>query len=241
MIKILKLLVLLNLINVSNSFSDEINQLIDKKKPQQVKIATADQILFHRYKSIIDASYKQLGIETEYLESTWQRSARLIANQQVDGVFLHADVIAKSIPNLVKIDIPIFNYHFRLICYIEEECTEDILSNSTETVGVIGNSMFIEDLVPNFQAKQHTVRNRSDLLLMLKNKRLKYAIIYVVDGEALNANFFHYSKNTIVKDTAYHYVTESLSFLVDDLTLAMKKTISLSNNRREMNKKSPSK
>ena len=219
MLKIIQLvlILLILLINIL------INSAVAKNEQFIISYVEHESIMKY-YVPLLDAAYRSIGIEPEFVLINDKRALKLLDNGEIDADTAKTSETLKNYSNIIKVPTAISKIEVTLLCQEHLLCDLSVLNDESKILGVIGAKDFYVNLLKDSEISIAEFTSFEVLLKIFKQKRVDYA--FSVFDEYSKITQLRYPNKFIIEEKiGFHLLNEKHKDLIPKLEKAIKDTL----------------
>ncbi|WP_100641916.1 hypothetical protein [Alteromonas facilis] len=176
-----------------------------------------------KFKTIVEKSYQDIGIDIEFVEMAVAERAYLELNAgHLDAEVARAKQNAQHYENVVVIEPHILEANMYLLCKPERVCDTSVFTD--EKVWIIATraitALLPEEISETLSARFYDMGNVKSVYSMFESERFDYAVISV-DQDQLPALKRAYQSHLLTVVKGYHIINKKHAALADKLSEAI--------------------
>lgn len=181
--------------------------------------------VFLNIKSVLDAAYKELGVEVEWVRLPTTRALMYSNSGDFDGELIRIERVAKEYPNLVQVPVPLIETAFHLYCLKREHCVKSDLSSLL--IGYNKQIKLYEHLCQQRKWACYSFVDSKRILAPLYQNKIE---AFLAAGPELVVEINEpgpilYQSKALHKDTAFHYLHKKHKKLGEALAVTLNQQI----------------
>lgn len=176
------------------------------------------------YVPLLDAAYRSIGIEPEFVLISDKRALKLLDSGEIDADTAKTAEILEDYPNIITLPTAISKIEVTLICQQGLLCDLSVLSDNKKILGVIGAKTFYSNLLKGSQINITEFTSFEVLLKIFEQKKVDY--IFSVFDEYSKMTQIRYPNRFVIQEkVGFHLLNEKHKNLIPKLEQAIKDTI----------------
>ena len=197
-----------------------------------ITLATTDNVgsYFHtpQYQGLADEilseAFTRINYTLEIVVLPTERSLKMASSGQLDGELLRTTAIERMYPKLIRVPEPVIDIDLVVFSYAPIDTRTGWASLKGKSVGLVNGMKAIEQSIP-IEAHTTGVKNINQLLNMLLNKRIEFAIYpYSLAEEFIRENNIPdilFSEPPLISIPTYVYLNDKHTHLAPKLKNAL--------------------
>lgn len=182
--------------------------------------------IINYYVPLLDAAYRSIGIEPEFVQINDKRALKLLNQGKIDADTAKSGEVFVLYPNIIKVPTPISKIQVMLICQLEMPCDLSVLQSPNKMLGLIAGDEFYSNLLAYSKISLTEVTSFKILIEMFKQKRVDY-IFMVFDERDVKAKSAFDNKYLIEEKIGFHIMNKKHRDLIPKLDKAIQAHIKM--------------
>lgn len=176
--------------------------------------------IINYYVPLLDAAYRSIGIEPEFVQINDKRALKLLNQGEIDADTAKSGEVFVLYPNIIKVPTPISKIQVMLICQLTMDCDLNVLQSPNKMLGLIAGDEFYSNLLASSKILITEVTSFKILIEMFKHKRVDY-IFMVFDERDIKAKAAFDNKYLIEEKIGFHIMNKKHRDLIPKLDKAI--------------------
>jgi len=176
------------------------------------------------YVPLLDAAYRSIGIEPEFVLISDKRALKLLNNGEIDADTAKTSETLSDYPNIITLPTAISKIEVTLICQPHLICDLSVLDDNKKILGVIGAKDFYANLLDVSKINIAEFTSFEILLKVFEQQKVDY--IFSVFDEYNKMTQIRYPNRFVIEEKiGFHLLNEKHKELIPQLEQAIKETL----------------